>query len=203
MLEKIEKIKENKMLKTIGNILYIVFFILVVLMLIVVAMQRMTNNNIAIGGFRMFSVATGSMVPVYEVGDVLISKEVEPEKLKVGDDIVYRGEEGSFNNKVVTHRVISIEKQEDGNYKIITQGVANNTQDPEIDQTQVYGKIIYKVRTLSFLEKMIKNIYIFYFIIFVLIAIFIVRRTKSIIKGDVEEEENNGEDSKNTKKDKD
>ena len=81
MLEKLKKIKENKILKFIGNLLYTLLFIIVVLMLLVVVMQRATNNTISVGGVRMFSVATGSMVPVYEVGDILISKEVEPEKM--------------------------------------------------------------------------------------------------------------------------
>ena len=203
MLEKIKDLKENKVLKTIWNILYTLMFIIVVLMLIVVVMQRVTNNNITIGGIRMFSVATGSMIPVYNVGDVLISKEVEPEKIKVGDDIVYQGEKGSYNGKVITHRVISIEKQEDGNYKIITQGVANNAQDPEIDQTQVYGKIICKLHILSFLGKLTRNIYVFYFIIFIPVAILVYKNVKNIINIGNEEEENDGEDSKDTEKDKD
>ena len=148
MFEKLKKIKENKVLKFIGNTIYTLMFVLVVLMLIVVIMQRATNNNITIGGIRMFSVATGSMVPVYEVGDILISKEIEPEKIKVGDDLVYLGEKGSFAGKVVTHRVNSVEKQEDGNYKIITQGIANNAADPEIDQTQVYGKVVFKIKRI-------------------------------------------------------
>lgn len=203
MFEKIEKIKENKVLKTIWNILYTLMFIIVVLMLIVVIMQRVTNNNITIGGIRMFSVATGSMVPVYNVGDVLISKEIEPEKIKVGDDIVYQGEKGSYSDKVITHRVISIEKQEDGNYKIITQGVANNAQDPEIDQTQVYGKIICKLHILSFLSKITRNIYAFYFIIFIPVAILVYKNVKNMMSIGDEEEENDGEDSKDTEKDKD
>ena len=203
MFEKIKKIKENKVLKTIWNILYTLMFIIVVLMLIVVIMQRVTNNNITIGGIRMFSVATGSMVPVYNVGDVLISKEIEPEEIKVGDDIVYQGKKGSYNGKVITHRVISIEKQEDENYKIITQGVANNAQDPEIDQTQVYGKIIYKVHILSFLAKLTRNIYVFYFIIFIPVAILVYKNVKNMINIGDEEEENDGEDSKDTEKDKD
>ena len=203
MLEKIKKIKENKVLKTIWNILYTLMFILVVLMLIVVIMQRATNNNITIGGIRMFSVATGSMVPVYNVGDVLISKEIEPEKINVGDDIVYQGKDGSYKGKVITHRVKSIEKQEDGSYKIITQGVANNAQDPEINNTQVYGKIICKLRILSFLGKITRNIYTFYFIIFIPVTLLIYKNVKNIINMGNEEEENDGEDSKDTEKDKD
>lgn len=180
MLEKLKKIKENKVLKLIWNILYTLMFVLVILMLIVVIMQRASNNTIAIGGFRMFSVATGSMVPVYEVGDILISKEIDVEDIKVGDDIVYLGEKGSFKGKVVTHRVISIEQQEDGNYKIITQGVANNTQDPEINQTQVYGKVICNVKILSWIAKIVRNVYTFYILLLVPVAILIVRNVRNI-----------------------
>lgn len=201
MKEILKKIKENKALKIIGNILYTILFIIVILMLIVVIMQRATDNSITFGGFRMFTVATGSMEPEYEVGDVLISKEIAPEEIKIDDDIVYKGKEGSFKDKVVTHRVIFIEKQEDGNYKIITKGIANPEQDPEIDQTQVYGKIVYKVRILSYIGKLITNIYIFYFVIFIPIAIIIFKQIKNIASKDDDDDEEDEEEDKKDKKD--
>ena len=148
----------------------------------------------------MFAVATGSMIPVYNVGDVLIAKETEASSLKVGDDIVYEGEKGSFKDKVVTHRIISIEEKEDGNYKIITKGVANQEQDPEINQTQVYGKIVYKIKTLSFFDRMLKNMYIFYFAIFIPAGVIIYKIFKELTTREdeePEEKENNGKDSKN------
>ena len=193
MLDKIRKIKENKVLKFISNILYTLIFIIVALMLLIVVMQRFSNNNIAIGGFRIFSVATGSMVPVYNVGDILIAKEIEPDKIKVGDDVVYQGEKGTFAGKIVTHRVISIERQDDGNYKIITQGVANNAQDPEINQTQVYGKVMGKIHILSFLQKLMKNIYVFYFVIFIPVGILVYRNIKNIINMDRDNEDDEEE----------
>ena len=189
MKEFFRKIKENKVLNVIGKILYILIFVIVVMMLVVVILQRTTDNTISLGGFRIFTVATGSMVPKYEVGDVLISKEINPDEIKVGDDIVYKGEKGTFNGKVVTHQVISIEKQEDGNYKIITKGIANTEQDPEITQNQVYGKIIYKVQTLSFIGKLISNIYIFYFLVFIPIALIIAKQIKNIATGREDEDE--------------
>ena len=189
MFEKLKKIKENKVVKLIGNILYTLMFLIVVLMLVIVIMQRTTNNSLTLGGFRMFSVATGSMVPVYNVGDILISKEIDAEDIKVGDDLVYQGKQGTFAGKVVTHRVNSIEKLEDGNYKIITQGVANNAADPEIDQTQVYGKIICKLHILSFLGKLVRNVYMFYFLIFVPVGILVYRNIKNLINRDDDEEE--------------
>jgi len=203
MLEGLKKIKENKILNIIWNIIYTFLFLVVVLMLLVVIMQRVTDNSITVGGIRMFTVATGSMKPIYEVGDVLISKEVEPEEIKLGDDIVYKGEKSSFYGKIITHRVISIEKQEDGNYKIVTKGTANQQEDPEINQTQVYGKIIYKVKSLSYIGRLIQDIYIFYFIIFVPIGLLIFKQIKNIVnyredrKEEDNKEENNEQDSKN------
>ena len=191
MLKKIKKIKENKALKIIGNILYSILFLIVVLMLIIVIIQRTSNNSISIGGYRIFAVATGSMVPKYEVGDVLISKEIEPSEIKVGDTVVYKGEVGGFKDKFVTHQIQSINKQEDGTYKFTTKGISNIEADPEISETQVYGKIIYKVKTLSLISKLISNVYVFYYFVFVPIAIIIYKHIRNLIREDEEEDEDN------------
>ena len=190
-IKKIKKIKENKALKIIGNILYSILFLIVVLMLIIVIIQRTSNNSISIGGYRIFAVATGSMVPKYEVGDVLISKEIEPSEIKVGDTVVYKGEVGGFKDKFVTHQIQSINKQEDGTYKFTTKGISNIEADPEISETQVYGKIIYKVKTLSLISKLISNVYVFYFFVFVPIAIIIYKQIRNLIREDEEEDEDN------------
>lgn len=190
MKETLKKIKENKALKVIGNIIYILLFIIVILMLVVVILQRVSDNSISFGGYRLFTVATGSMEPEYQVGDVLISQEIDPNEIQVGDDIVYRGNTESFKDKIVTHQVVSI-REENGEKKITTKGIANVEEDPEIDGSQVYGKVIYKVKTLSFIGQIIKNIYVFYFIIFVPIAIIIFRQVRIILKKDDDEEEEN------------
>ena len=188
MKEKLKKIKENKVLKIIGNILYVLLFIIVLLMLVVVILQRVSDNSISLGGYRLFTVATGSMEPEYNVGDILLSKQVDINEIKVGDDVVYRGEEGSFKDKIVTHRVISI-REENGEKKFTTQGIANTEEDPEIDSSQIYGKVIYKVKTLSFIGQIAKNLYVFYFIIFIPIAIIIFRQIRNIFAEDDEEDE--------------
>ena len=111
MKKTLEKIRNNKALKTIGNILYVLIFVIVVFMLIVVALQRFTNNEISIGGYRIFSVASGSMVPKYEIGDILIAKEINVSDIQVGDNITYKGKLGGTKDKIVTHQVISIEQK--------------------------------------------------------------------------------------------
>lgn len=188
MKEKLQKIKDNKVLKIIGNIIYVIIFIFILLILAVAVLQRTTNNEVTLGGYRIFVVATGSMIPKYEVGDVLVSKEIPPEDIKIGDDIVYTGKEGSFKDKVVTHQVIFIEKENE-NYRIITKGIANTGEDPEITQNEVMGKVIYKMGLLSFFQRAVSNNYVFYFVIFVPIVLITYRQIRNATSSDEDEEE--------------
>ena len=192
MKEKIQKIKNNKVLKIIGNIIYVIIFIFILLILAVAVLQRTTNNEVTLCGYRIFVVATGSMVPKYEVGDVLVSKEIPPEEIKVGDDVVYTGKEGSFKDKVVTHQVIFIEKENE-NYRIITKGIANTGEDPEITQNEVMGKVIYKLGLLSFFQRAVSNNYVFYFVVFVPIALITYRQIRNAAESIEEEDEDKKE----------
>ncbi len=204
MKEKIQKLKNNKILKIIGNIIYTIIFIIVLFILIIAILQRTTNNEITLFGYRIFVVATGSMTPKYEVGDVLVSKEVDPATIQVGDDIVYEGKEGSFKDKIVTHQVIMIEKENE-NYRIQTKGIANTKADPEITQNEVIGKVIYKMGVLSLLQRAISNNYVFYFVVFVPIVLLTFRQVlKSRLddEDDDEEDEDEKGDDKNNKDDK-
>lgn len=199
MFDTIKKLKENKFLKFLWNFIYVILVILVLMMLLVVALQRFSNNEFALGGFRIFNIVTGSMKPEYEVGDILVSKEIDPKEIKIGDDIVYEGKEGDFAGKIVTHRVKEVHPSGDGSIKFITQGIANDLEDPEITDSQVKGKIVYKTVILSFISKIVNNLYSMYFIIFIPIAILIfinIRRIYLNIVNPDDEEEEDETDSK-------
>lgn len=188
----LEKLKENKALKLIYNILYTLLVVLVVLILITVVLQRVSNNTLSLGGFRVFNIVSGSMLPKYEVGDVLISKTLEPSEIKQGDDVVYQGAEGDFSGKIVTHQVIEIE-EENGNYKFHTKGLANTGEDPIVKQEQVIGKVIYKMQTLSYISRLVNNLYSFYFIIFIpLVLLIFLEIRKAVI--DIRENKEDKED---------
>ena len=148
-----------KIKKLIQNIINILLVLILIVLSAFAIVQKTSDNRKSIFGFKIFTVITGSMIPVYEIGDILIAKEVLLEEIKVDDDIVYQGKMGSYKNKTITHRVISIRQQEDGNYSIVTKGVANRGQDPAIDQTQVYGKVIGHISIINYILKFISNIY--------------------------------------------
>lgn len=173
MNKKINKLKENKVFKIVYNIIYYVFFALVALMLIVVVLQRTSNNTFSLGGFRIFNIVTKSMEPEYLVGDVLLSKEVSTNELKVGDDVVYLGEKSDFAGKYVTHQIIKIDNKEDGTIEFHTKGIANELEDPVVKPNQIKGVVVYKIMILSFISKIISNLYSMYFVIFIPIAIII------------------------------
>ncbi len=196
----LKKITENPVLKLINNIVYVILFLIVASVLFVVILQRASNNDIALGGIRIFNIVSESMVPKYNIGDVLVVKSIEPQNIKVGDDIAYIGQESTFNQKIVTHQVIKID-YENGEYIFHTKGIANILEDPLVHQNQVFGKVVYKIWILSFISKILSNVYVVFFGIFVPIVILIfwtILKLKGLVE--VEEYEEEIEPKKTTKK---
>lgn len=196
----LKKITENPVLKLINNIVYVILFLIVASVLFVVILQRASNNAIALGGIRIFNIVSESMVSKYNIGDVLVVKSIEPQNIKVGDDIAYIGQESTFNQKIVTHQVIKID-YENGEYIFHTKGIANILEDPLVHQNQVFGKVVYKIWILSLISKILSNVYVVFFGIFVPIVILIfwtILKLKGLVE--VEEYEEEIEPKKNTKK---
>ena len=85
------KIKNNKVLSICYKVgKFIAGFILTII-LIVILVQKFSNNKIAIGGYRVFNVATGSMKGEYDIGDIIIIEKTAAEDLKIGDNVTYIG----------------------------------------------------------------------------------------------------------------
>ena len=196
----LKKIIENPVLKLINNIVYVILFLIVASVLFVVILQRASNNAIALGGVSVFNIISESMIPKYNIGDVLVVKSIEPQNIKVGDDIAYIGQESTFNQKIVTHQVIKID-YENGEYIFHTKGIANILEDPLVHQNQVFGKVVYKIWILSLISKILSNVYVVFFGIFVPIVILIfwtILKLKGLVE--VEEYEEEIEPKKTTKK---
>lgn len=170
---------ENKILKYMFKTIKIVFTLLLACIALVIVIQRVSNNTIAIGGIRIFNVISGSMVPKYEKGDILIVKKTDPSKIKVGQSVAYEGRSGQVAGKIITHEVIDIE-QKDNKFLFHTKGITNEVQDPIVEEDQIYGTVIYKFVLLSFLNKIMYNIYVFYLLTVVPIGIIIFLEIKEI-----------------------
>ena len=172
-MKKLKELSErNKFIKILLKILNGIFILLVLAFVATVYLQRISNNKVSFFNYRMFTVVTGSMEPKYKIGDVLFSKDVEPSEVKVGDAISYLGKVGIFKDKIITHEVVKITKEESGKYLFNAKGRTNIIEDPIVHEDQLYGVVVFKSEILSFIYKIIKtNIGFFLCIIIPLVGI--------------------------------
>ena len=123
-----------------------------------------------------YVVASGSMIPVLEVYDVLIVQGHEPfEDIEVGDIIVFN--RPSDHNRVIVHRVVSI--MEEDPKTIRTQGDANPGSIPGTDfpitQEEYIGKVAYTLPQVGYITQILKPP-VNYVIIAIVVGIMIVKQ---------------------------
>ena len=162
----------NKIFKIVYGTLKTIFFIILILYVVFICVQRLSGNN-SVFGFRLFTVATGSMKGVYNVNDVIAVKDFDNKKLKVGDDIAFVGNRGGLENKLVTHRIIKIEEESNGRI-FTTKGVKNSVEDPSITESQILGKVVGVVPVVTQINHVVKSQLGFFCLIFWPIVLVIV-----------------------------
>lgn len=175
---KAKNIVVKKVIKIVLKILYQILVIICLIVAAVIILQKVTASNKSIAGYRIFRVITGSMEPEYDIGQVVISKEVDPNSIKVGDDIVYLGTYGEYSGKIIMHSVVGIEKDANGNLNFHAKGLhSSSVEDPQIKESQIYGVVKFKSKILTVLYKLATNIYSLFVIVLVLaLNVFIAFR---------------------------
>lgn len=140
------------------------FLILMIIVIIIgayymyqIKIQKKEYANIF--GYSFFEVATGSMSPTIEVGDVVITKITKD--VNKNDVIVYKDGES-----IITHRLI--EKNEE---EIITRGDANNSEDKPIKENMIIGQVIKIIPQLGTWQKILSSPEILVLIIMLIIIL--------------------------------
>ena len=159
---KPKKSNVSKCIKIVWKLIEKFLMLLIIFISIIILTQRLTNNEKSFLGLRIFRVQTGSMVPKYQIGDVILVKEKDINKINVGEDVTYWGTTGTMKGKLVTHQVINIEEI-DGQKVFHTQGIANNTEDPIVYGNQINGVVQGKLYVMTLITIALSNKYIFYF----------------------------------------
>ncbi|MGZ4429123.1 MAG: signal peptidase I [Nocardioidaceae bacterium] len=97
-----------------------------------------------LAGAKPLTVLTGSMIPTYPPGTVVVVKPVKPERLDIGDTLTYQIH--SDDPAVITHRIVAVRFAADGTREFITRGDANGADDPmPVKPGQVRGTVWYSV----------------------------------------------------------
>ena len=120
------------MLKKIVNYLsYIIIFILF-LIILYVFIFCINNKDVSLFGYKFYIIKTNSMAPTLNVNDVIISKEVDYEKLDKNTIITF-----DFNtelNMPNTHRIVGYY------YKFIDNGTVKYDSIFDYDTVELFEK---------------------------------------------------------------
>lgn len=201
MLYTDDAIRKRKSItnKIKNRIIAIVYVILVPLLIynILFIVQAIVNpdETPSFFGIKTYVIISGSMMPELEIGDIVITKNVKQEELKVGDIISFRK-----GQVVVTHRISEV-LYLDGKVQFRTKGDSNNVEDTEtIGEEVIEGKVINKVPVIGKIVITLKNkiviieIIVFYYIY--LLHNQNVQRRKNVRKIKREEYEKNRKQEK-------
>jgi len=182
----------SKILGKVFNIILDVIIAIVIFILIIaiynfvqVKIQKKEYANIL--GYSIFEVTTGSMSGTIEIGDFIVTKNLEKNDivLKENDIIVFKQD-----NVIITHRIVKIEGQ-----TIVTKGDANNTEDAPINKKDVIGKVEKIISNVAIWKKTFTTpkVYISMFFTFTLFSIAFCINTEENTK--IKDSNNTGENN--------
>ena len=145
-----------------------------------ITMQAHQDENTVpnVFGYKPFIVLSGSMETKIHVGDMIITKMIDPSTLNIDDVIAFRDNE----NTVTTHRIIDM-VEKDGVKYFVTKGDNNTSQDKNLveyeDVEGIYvGRIPYVGTILNEIAKPANIIIIVMGITIIFILLFIKSNKK-------------------------
>lgn len=173
-----KKIINKNLIKKIASA---IIYVVLIIVLCTVVLQKISNNKLSLFGYRIFRVISESMVPEYNINDILLVKDVEVKDIKIGDNISYSKEVNGNLDAIITHKVVNIEKDSNGELIFHTKGIANTLEDPIVKEEQIYGIVVNKVCSLSLINKLINNIFGFILLVFIPLLLIIYSNIKELI----------------------
>ena len=155
------------------NFLSVLIIVAAVLVLCVVVFTKQGEApNIL--GYTALRITTGSMEPSYPVDTMIVVKQTDPSQIKEDDVISFYSEDPALDGAVNTHRVVSVEKTEDG-WRYTTKGDANNTVDAyDVESQYLIGKVVFSSLMLGKAARLVSNPLVFIPVILVPLGVILI-----------------------------
>lgn len=100
-----------------------------------------------------YIIISPSMVPTIKVEDAIVIMRKDPEELEVGDIITFLSSDPRYSGLTITHRIVGIEKSDNGNIFYRTKGDNNNSEDLSlVPSDNVYGKVVLKIPKIGYIQ---------------------------------------------------
>lgn len=175
--KRAQKRKRKKIISTIVLPFIVIMFFCLIYMGYLKLVKK--DGNISFLGYRQYIVLTGSMVPNYNIGDLVIDKKINKKDIKLNDVVTFVEKE---SGTIITHRIIEF-VEEGGKTLYRTKGDNNDSPDPNlIEYEQIQGKVIRKISNFgNFINKVVsKTGIIFLIIIFITFYMHTSKREEKI-----------------------
>jgi signal peptidase len=175
-----EKIKNKQKKKILQSIIIKVIYIILLPIIIwdlCIVIQTIHNpyKTPSVFGLKTFCIISGSMEPNISKNDVVIIKEVEQNEINKGDIISF-----NINGETITHRVINISSNSEGDLLYTTQGDANNIEDDEkITFEDIEGKYIGRIPKIGKIILALKSKFTLCIVLAVLIFLYFIEQKSS------------------------
>lgn len=108
-------------------------------------------------GFKPNIVLSDSMQDTFQVGDLEISKKVDPATLEVGDIVTFKSIDPANYGAVVTHKIREITTYE-GEPAFITYGTTTGVDDAyPVPFSQVQGKYVFRLPKMGYFFEFLRT----------------------------------------------
>ena len=168
------KKKGKKRRGKLSVILGLLFFIAIFVIFLTILTSDSSNGAPrTVMGFACCTVLTPSMQREIPKGSLIIVRQTDPKKLKIGDTITYM----KNADISVTHKIIDIYKDRENSGALMfrTKGTENANPDKEpVNEANIVGKVIFTVPALGTVITYLRtNIYITVVILGLCLILFI------------------------------
>ena len=155
-MEEDKVIKRKKFLRMLYKMVSYTFIL--VLMIIAgffityFASVKIAEKNGKNPSFGMYTIISPSMTPSIEVYDVVLVKNISPNKLKVNDVITFYSNNAYFSDTPITHRIVEIMNINNENVYLVKGDANERVDDEKVYASNIIGKVIFKFPKLGKLQ---------------------------------------------------
>lgn len=164
------------MKKVLNIIEKIVTAIIVVFTVFVMIFTIISFNTVGkdrmLFGYKPYIVLSDSMSGVFDVGDIVVSKQTDVSELKEGDIISFRSIDPNNYDTVVTHKIKG-ETEYEGQKAFVTYGVSTGIEDEySVPADRIIGEYQFRLPKMGYFFQFLKTpmgYFVFIFIPFMLL----------------------------------
>lgn len=165
----------KEVFKFISTILSWTLFVLLLLCVILLLYYFISTKIYATKGekyepkFSLYTIISGSMIPNILVYDVVINLRVDStDDIQIGDVITFISESTESMGDTVTHRVVSIIRDDNGNVSYQTKGDNNLITDSAyVPYQNIIGKVALKIPQLGRVQAFVASSFGWLFLILI------------------------------------